>query len=88
MKPNPSPAVKETDPEAIYRLTAGLDGPGADGFFISCTNLRSMEVIERLEKDLSTKIRLDKLFFPSLSVNFQTICNSFQNQMTNYSRLS
>ena len=48
--------LRTTTSETIYELTAGLNSTEVDGFFISCTNLRSMEVIERLEEDLGKPV--------------------------------
>jgi maleate isomerase len=48
--------LRTQTPEAICKLTASLDRDDVDGFFISCTNFRSMEVIERLEKDLGKPV--------------------------------
>ena len=48
--------LRTQTPEAIYQLTAGLDNDKVNGFFISCTNLRSMEIIEKLETDLGKPV--------------------------------
>lgn len=38
-------------PEETFRLAQGVDRPGADGIFISCTNFRTLEIVERLERE-------------------------------------
>jgi len=37
-------------PDTIYEMVIGLDGDNVDGFFISCTDFRAMEVIDLVEK--------------------------------------
>lgn len=46
----------EIPPERVYRHVRELDHPTADGVFISCTNYRTFEVIERLERDLGKPV--------------------------------
>ena len=41
----------EIRPEATYRMAREIDRPDADGIFISCTNFRTIEIIEQLEAD-------------------------------------
>jgi maleate cis-trans isomerase len=43
-------------PESAYQVASEADCKEADGMVISCTNFRSMEVIERLEKDLGKPV--------------------------------
>ena len=43
-------------PERVYRLVKSLDIRSADVVFISCTNLRTIEVIDALEKDLGLPV--------------------------------
>ena len=38
-------------PEVAYQTAREIDVPQADGIFISCTNFRSIEIIEALEMD-------------------------------------
>ena len=38
-------------PFHAYRTAREIDGPEAEGIFISCTNFRTIEIIERLEAD-------------------------------------
>lgn len=48
----PSVSVKsEIIPQNVYRLAREIDTPDAAGIFISCTALRSIEIIEPLEHD-------------------------------------
>jgi len=42
--------IAALDPEIVYRFAKSVDVAGADGIFISCTNLKTVEVIEKLEK--------------------------------------
>ena len=43
-------------PEAVYRLARELDSSEADAIFLSCTNLRTIAVIEALERDLGKPV--------------------------------
>jgi maleate isomerase len=42
--------------EASYRLAKEVNNPQADGVFISCTTLRTLEVLEALEQDLGKPV--------------------------------
>ena len=44
------------EPAVTYRLVRKLQSDDVDGYFISCTNLRSIEVIEPLERDLDKPV--------------------------------
>jgi maleate isomerase len=44
------------EPEQWYRDTLALRDPRADAYFISCTAVRSAEVIEALERDLGRPV--------------------------------
>ncbi len=48
--------IGRVPPEKVYRLVKSLDINGADAVFISCTNLRTIEVIDALEKDLGIPV--------------------------------
>ncbi len=53
--------VKDTEvgkltPEVAYELAKKIDRPEAQAVFISCTNFRSLEVIDILEKDLEKPV--------------------------------
>jgi maleate isomerase len=43
-------------PEQAYRLAREVDCEAADGILISCTNFRSLEVIEKLEQDIGKPV--------------------------------
>jgi len=43
-------------PESVYRHARSLDRADADGVFVSCTNYRTVEVIEALEADLDKPV--------------------------------
>ncbi|RLG84198.1 MAG: maleate cis-trans isomerase [Thermoprotei archaeon] len=43
-------------PETVYRLVKSLNYSDADVIFISCTNFRTIEVIEKLEEDLGIPV--------------------------------
>lgn len=43
-------------PTTAYRLAKEVDDPRADGILISCTNFRTIEVIEPLEADLGKPV--------------------------------
>lgn len=42
--------------ERVYRLAKGVYRPKADGVFISCTDLRSIEMLEFLEHDINKPV--------------------------------
>jgi maleate isomerase len=48
--------IGEEPPERVYRRARALDTAGADAVFVSCTNYRTFEVIERLEADLGVPV--------------------------------
>jgi len=53
--------VKNTEigrqgPQTAYNLARRVYVPGADGVFISCTNFRTIEVIDVLERDLGVPV--------------------------------
>lgn len=45
-------SIAAQTPQIIYELVHSADSSDAEGVFISCTNLRAIDLIERLEKDL------------------------------------
>jgi arylmalonate decarboxylase len=51
-----SHAIPRIDPEDTARLALKADRPEADGVFISCTNLATAPIIERLEAELSKPV--------------------------------
>lgn len=46
----------ELTPDEVYRLARQADGPGVQAVVLSCTDMRSVEVIERLESDLGKPV--------------------------------
>lgn len=48
--------IGRVPPEVAYRLGAAVDRKEADAVFISCTNLPSLTIIERLEKELGKPV--------------------------------
>jgi len=48
--------IGRVDPGRVYRLVKSLDYRGADAVFISCTNLRTIDVINDLEDDLGVPV--------------------------------
>jgi maleate isomerase len=43
-------------PEVAYKLARVVNGPEAQGILISCTNFRTIEIIEKLETDLEKPV--------------------------------
>jgi len=43
--------IGDVRPETVYRKARGVDNAEADGLFISCTDLRTFEIIDWLERD-------------------------------------
>ncbi|MFB6298955.1 MAG: maleate cis-trans isomerase [Halobacteriales archaeon] len=52
----PNLGIGRRRPEIAYRRARAVDTETADGIFISCTNFRTFEIIERLERDLSKPV--------------------------------
>lgn len=48
--------MAEVEPDRWYRETLSMRDPAADAYFISCTTIRSAEVIEALEKELGKPV--------------------------------
>jgi len=48
--------IGRVTPEEVYRFARSLYSEGADALFISCTNLRTIEIIEPLERDLGIPV--------------------------------
>ncbi|MEM1610071.1 MAG: aspartate/glutamate racemase family protein [Sulfolobales archaeon] len=48
--------IGRIDPWDVYRFARAVYSDKAEGLFISCTNLRTIEVIEILEKDLGVPV--------------------------------
>jgi maleate isomerase len=43
--------IGRLDPEVAYRTALAVDGEANEGLFVSCTNFRAIDIIERLERD-------------------------------------
>lgn len=49
-------AITEVTGAEVYQLGKRADRPDAEGLFISCTNLRTLDVLEALEQDLGKPV--------------------------------
>ncbi len=49
LAPRPVSGIGLLYPSVAYKLARNVDTPDADGIFISCTNFRTIEIIEELE---------------------------------------
>lgn len=45
-------AIREVPPERVYALAVEADDPQAEAVFVSCTDLRALEVVDALERAL------------------------------------
>ena len=61
-------SMAELDPEAIYEAALETCRPEADALFISCTAIRAVQVLERLEQALNKPVvsSIQTLFWQSL----------------------
>jgi len=48
--------IAEVSKETIYHLAKEVDDPESEAVFISCVNLHTVEIIERLENDLKKPV--------------------------------
>ncbi len=48
--------IASQTPEVVYELVTSVDSSDAEGIFISCTNLRALDMIERLESELGKPV--------------------------------
>jgi len=48
--------IGEQNPRTVYKLVKEVDTAQSDGVFVSCTNLRTIEVVGRLEKELKKPV--------------------------------
>lgn len=48
--------IAEVTQERLYRLALAADRPEADALFVSCTNLRTSSLVDRLEHDLGKPV--------------------------------
>jgi maleate isomerase len=53
---NPVSGIGLLEPSMAYNLAQDVDTPEADGIFISCTNFRTVEIIEALEKNMGKPV--------------------------------
>ena len=49
-------AIREVPPEEIAALARKADTPDSEAVFLSCTDLRALEVVETLERDLGKPV--------------------------------
>lgn len=49
-------AISNEIPETVYRLARKINDPNSEGIFISCTALRTIEILEGLENDLGKPV--------------------------------
>lgn len=54
-------AIREVPPQEAYRLARGADRPEAEAIFVSCTDLRAMEVVPLLEAELGKPVLTSNL---------------------------
>lgn len=48
--------IAEVSNETIYHLAKEVDDPESEAVFISCVNLHTVEIIEKLERDLKKPV--------------------------------
>jgi len=48
--------IAEVSKETIYHLAREVDDPESEGVFISCVNLHTVEIIEKMENDLKKPV--------------------------------
>ena len=48
--------IAQMTPETVYHLARDVDRPESEAIFISCVNLHTFEVIDRLERDLKKPV--------------------------------
>jgi len=50
------PDIAEVSKETLYNLVKEVDDPDSEAIFISCTDLHTIEIIEKLENDLQKPV--------------------------------
>ena len=50
------PAIREVDPDRVFALACDADAETAEGLFVSCTDLRALEVVDALEARLQKPV--------------------------------
>jgi arylmalonate decarboxylase len=48
--------IGHVPPETVYRMAIALDSSDAEAIFISCANLATLDVIEKIEADLGKPV--------------------------------
>jgi len=48
--------IGEVSPETVKEFALSIKAEGADGFFISCTNLQAIDIIDTLEKETNLPV--------------------------------
>jgi len=56
LAPRPVSLPNQQEPAVAYKLARLVNGSEAQGILISCTNFRTIEIIEKLEKDLGKPV--------------------------------
>ncbi|HLX29100.1 MAG TPA: aspartate/glutamate racemase family protein [Casimicrobiaceae bacterium] len=49
-------AIREVSPERVFELACEADSPHAEAIFVSCTDLRALEIVDALERHLSKPV--------------------------------
>ena len=49
-------AIREVTPERVVELAREADTPDSEALFLSCTDLRALEVVDRLEQELGKPV--------------------------------
>jgi maleate cis-trans isomerase len=49
-------SIREVSPERVFELACEVDSPQAEAIFVSCTDLRALEVVDALERRLSKPV--------------------------------
>lgn len=52
----PNVDIGRQEPPTAYRLGSNIDDPEADAVFISCTNFRTLDIVDMLEDDLEKPV--------------------------------
>ena len=48
--------IAEVSSDTLYHLAREVDDPGSDALFISCVDLHTLQIIEKLENDLQKPV--------------------------------
>ena len=76
-------AMAKLSPESIYNAAVAADRPDADAVFISCTAIRAVDVVERIEQTLGKPVvtAVQAIFWQSLRLA------GYNGQVLGYGRL-